>query len=123
MEAFLVSTGVVALGEMGDKTQLLAFVLAARIKRRGAIIVGILVATLANHFLAGWVGAWLATLVSPQTLRWIVAVAFIAFGIWALVPDKLEEAREYSSRSAFLTTLFAFFFVRWATRPSSPRSP
>jgi putative Ca2+/H+ antiporter (TMEM165/GDT1 family) len=111
LEAFFVSTALVALAEMGDKTQLLAFVLATRLKRKGAIILGILVATLANHFLAGWVGTWLATLVSPQVLRWIVAVAFIAFGIWALVPDKLEEGREYSSGSAFLTTLVAFFFV------------
>lgn len=111
MEAFFVSTALVALAEMGDKTQLLAFVLATRLKRKGAIVLGILVATLANHFLAGWVGAWLATLVSPQTLRWIVAAAFIAFGLWALVPDKLEEDKEYSSGSAFVTTLVAFFFV------------
>jgi len=96
---------------MGDKTQLLAFVLAAKLKRKGAIVLGILVATLANHFLAGWIGTWLATLVTPPTLRWIVALAFFAFGLWALVPDKLEAGREYSSRSAFGTTLIAFFFV------------
>lgn len=96
---------------MGDKTQLLAFVLAARLKRKGAIALGILVATLANHFLAGWVGTWLARLVSAETLRWVVAAAFIAFGLWALVPDKLEGERTYSSRSAFLTTLVAFFLV------------
>lgn len=96
---------------MGDKTQLLAFVLAARLKRKGAIVLGILVATLTNHFLAGWVGALLARLVSAEILRWIVAAAFIAFGLWALVPDKLEDERTYSSRSAFLTTLVAFFFV------------
>ena len=111
MEAFLVSTALVALAEMGDKTQLLAFVLATRLKRKSAIILGILIATLANHFLAGWIGTWLATLVTPQTLRWIVAIAFFAFGLWALVPDKLEAGREYSSRSAFITTLVAFFFV------------
>ena len=111
MEAFFVSTALVALAEMGDKTQLLAFVLAARLKRNVAIVLGILVATLANHFLAGWVGTWLATLVTPQTLRWIVALSFFVFGLWALVPDKLEAAREYSSRSAFATTLIAFFFV------------
>jgi len=111
LEAFLVSTALVALAEMGDKTQLLAFVLATRLKRKSAIILGILIATLANHFLAGWIGTWLATLVTPQTLRWIVAIAFFAFGLWALVPDKLEARREYSSRSAFVTTLVAFFFV------------
>ena len=111
MDAFLISAALVALAEMGDKTQLLAFVLAAKLKRKGAIVLGILVATLANHFLAGWIGTWLATLVTPATLRWIVALAFFAFGLWALVPDKLEAEREYSSRSVFVTTLVAFFFV------------
>jgi len=111
LEAFLLSTALVALAEMGDKTQLLAFVLAARLKRKGAIVLGIFAATLANHFLAGWVGAWLATLLAPQVLRWIVALSFFVFGLWALKPDKLDAAREYSSRSVFLTTLIAFFFV------------
>ena len=111
MEAFLLSTALVALAEMGDKTQLLAFVLAARLKRKGAIVLGIFAATLANHFLAGWVGAWLATLLAPHLLRWIVALSFFVFGLWALKPDKLDAAREYSSRSVFLTTLIAFFFV------------
>jgi len=96
---------------MGDKTQLLAFVLATRLKRKGAIVLGILVATLANHFLAGSVGAWLATVVAPQTLRWIVAGSFFAFGLWALKPDTIEAARVYSSRSAFGTTLVAYFFA------------
>jgi putative Ca2+/H+ antiporter (TMEM165/GDT1 family) len=111
LETFLLSTALVALAEMGDKTQLLAFVLAARLKRKGAIVLGIFAATLANHFLAGWVGAWLATLLAPQVLRWIVALSFFVFGLWALKPDKLDAAREYSSRSVFLTTLIAFFFV------------
>jgi len=111
MEAFLVSTVLVALAEMGDKTQLLSFVLAAKLKRPWPIIAGILVATLANHFLAGWVGAWLATLVAPATLKWIIALSFFAFGLWALKPDTLDGDREYSSRSAFLTTLIAFFLV------------
>jgi putative Ca2+/H+ antiporter (TMEM165/GDT1 family) len=110
LNAFLLSTVLVALAEMGDKTQLLALVLAARLRRKRAIVLGILVATLTNHLLAGWVGAWLARLVSADMLRWIVATAFIAFGLWALVPDKLEE-RTYSHGSAFLTTLVAFFFV------------
>lgn len=111
MEALLVSTALVALAEMGDKTQLLSFVLAAKLKRKLPIAAGILFATLANHFLAGWVGAWLARLVSPQTLKWIVAASFFAFAVWALKPDTLEGEREYSSRSAFLTTLVAFFLV------------
>jgi putative Ca2+/H+ antiporter (TMEM165/GDT1 family) len=111
VQALIVSTLVVALAEMGDKTQLLSFVLAAKLKRPWPIIAGIFVATLANHFLAGWVGAWLATLVAPSTLKWIVAVSFFAFGLWALKPDTLDGEREYSDRSAFLTTLVAFFLV------------
>ena len=94
MEALLVSTSIVALAEMGDKTQLLSFVLAAKLKHRVPIILGILVATLANHFLAGWIGAWLATLVSPTTLRWTIAASFVVFGLWALKPDELEERPE-----------------------------
>jgi putative Ca2+/H+ antiporter (TMEM165/GDT1 family) len=111
MEAFAVSAALVALAEMGDKTQLLSFVLAAKLKRPWPIIAGILVATLANHLLAGWVGAWLATLVAPATLKWIVALSFFAFGLWALKPDTLEGERAYSGRSAFVTTLVAFFLV------------
>ena len=110
-EALAVSTALVALAEMGDKTQLLSFVLAAKLKRPWPIIAGIFLATLANHFLAGWVGAWLATLVSPVTLKWIVALSFFAFGLWALKPDTLDGEREYSGGSAFLTTLVAFFLV------------
>jgi putative Ca2+/H+ antiporter (TMEM165/GDT1 family) len=111
VEAFLVSTGVVALAEMGDKTQLLSFVLAAKLKQRVPIILGIFVATLANHFLAGSVGAWLASLVSPHTLKWIIALSFFAFGAWALKPDELEEDRTLAGSSVFLTTLIAFFLV------------
>jgi putative Ca2+/H+ antiporter (TMEM165/GDT1 family) len=111
VEALLVSTALVALAEMGDKTQLLSFVLAAKLKRPWPIIAGIFAATLANHALAGSVGAWLATLVQPQTLKWIVGLSFFAFGLWALVPDKLDGEREYSGRSAFFTTLVAFFVV------------
>ncbi|MCA3217669.1 MAG: TMEM165/GDT1 family protein [Burkholderiales bacterium] len=111
MEALLVSTALVALAEMGDKTQLLSFVLAGRFKRPWPILAGIFCATLANHFLAGWVGVWLASMVSPQTLKWIVAIAFFAFGLWALVPDKLEQTRTTTARSVFITTLVVFFFV------------
>jgi putative Ca2+/H+ antiporter (TMEM165/GDT1 family) len=111
IEAFGVSTVLVALAEMGDKTQLLSFVLAAKLKRPWPIVLGIFVATLANHFLAGSVGALLAAQVSPRTMQWIVALSFFVFGAWALVPDKFDETREYSGRSVFVTTLVAFFFV------------
>ena len=111
LEALLVSTSIVALAEMGDKTQLLSFVLAARLKQRVPIVLGILVATLANHFLAGWVGGWLASLVSPTTLKWIVAISFVVFGLWALKPDELEEQQKLRGAGVFLTTLIAFFFV------------
>ena len=91
MEAFLVSTGVVALGEIGDKTQLLALVLAARFRRPWPIIAGILAATLANHTLAGLLGSWVRGIVTPETLRWLVATSFFAVAIWALIPDTLDD--------------------------------
>ena len=111
MEALFTSTLIVAVAEMGDKTQLLSFVLAAKFKRPWPIVLGILLATLANHFLAGSVGAWLATLVSPQALKWIVALSFFAFGLWALVPDKLEDSPTMPAAGVFVTTLVAFFLV------------
>ena len=111
MEALVVSTSIVALAEMGDKTQLLSFVLAAKLKRRVPIVLGILVATLANHFLAGGIGAWLATLVSPAVLRWTIASSFVAFGFWALKADELEDDRRLRGAGVFATTLVAFFFV------------
>jgi len=110
-EALFFSTGVVAVAEVGDKTQLLSFVLAARLKRRGPIILGILVATLANHFLAGAAGIWLARAVAPEVLRWIVAVSFFAFALWALKPDTYDDARPLPAAGVFLTTLVAFFLV------------
>ena len=91
MEAFLISTGVVALGEMGDKTQLLAFLLTARFKRPAPIVLGILVATLANHTLAGLVGNWIAAQLGPQVLRWVVGLGFIGMAAWMLVPDKIDD--------------------------------
>jgi len=111
LQAFLFSTVVVALAEMGDKTQLLSFVLAARLKRKVPIVLGILVATLANHFLAGWVGAWLASLVPPAVLRWTIALSFVAFGVWALVPDEPAGDRKLRGAGVFVTTLVAFFLV------------
>lgn len=111
MEALFFSTAVVALAEMGDKTQLLSFVLAAKLKRKVPIALGILFATLANHSLAGYVGAWLADLVSPEALRWIIAVSFFVFALWALKPDKLDENQKLRGTGVFLTTLVAFFMV------------
>ena len=96
---------------MGDKTQLLSFLLAARLKRKPPIVAGILIATLANHFLAGSVGVWAASLVTPQMLRWIVALLFFAFGAWALVPDKLEGGTKLPASGVFVTTLVSFFLV------------
>ena len=89
MQAFLVSTGIVALAEMGDKTQLLALVLAARFKKPWPILLGIFVATLLNHSIAGALGAWVTTQTGPQTLRYILGASFIAMAMWMLVPDKL----------------------------------
>ena len=91
MEAFLVSTGIVALAEMGDKTQLLSLVLAARFRKPWPIVLGILVATLANHALAGAAGAWVTTLLGPDVLRWVLGGSFIAMAVWMLIPDKLDE--------------------------------
>jgi putative Ca2+/H+ antiporter (TMEM165/GDT1 family) len=111
MEALLTSTVMVAAAEMGDKTQLLSIVLAARFRRPWPILLGILLATLANHFLAAVLGTWLATLVSPATLRWMVAVAFFVFGLWALKPDEPAADPGMPWAGVFLTTLVAFFLV------------
>ena len=113
MEAFLISTGIVALAEIGDKTQLLAFLLAAKFRKPWPIIAGILVATLANHALAGALGAWITSVVGPQTMRWVLSVSFIAMAIWILIPDKLDdEGDSASSRyGVFGATVIAFFLA------------
>ncbi len=113
MEAFLVSTGIVALAEMGDKTQLLSLVLAARFRKPWPIVLGILVATLANHALAGAAGAWVTTVIGPQALRWILGGSFIAMAFWMLIPDKLDEdeAGKAPRLGVFGTTLVAFFLA------------
>ena len=114
MEAFLVSTGIVALGEMGDKTQLLALLLAARFRRPVPIIAGILVATLANHALAGWLGGWIAGLMGPQLLRWVIGGSFLAMAVWMMVPDRLDDAEAAGGGQRFGifgTTVLAFFLV------------
>jgi Ca2+/H+ antiporter, TMEM165/GDT1 family len=113
MEALLISTGVVALAEIGDKTQLLAFLLAARFKRPLPIIAGIFCATIVNHGLAGALGAWITTAVSPQVLRWILAASFIAMAVWTMIPDKIEEeeTRVAGKLGVFGATLITFFLA------------
>jgi len=112
MEALAVSTLTVALAEIGDKTQLLALLLAARYRRAGPIISGILVATLLNHALAGWLGALAASWLTPEVLRWVVAASFIAIALWTLKPDKLEDdALAKPARGAFVATCIAFFIA------------
>lgn len=112
VEAFLVSTGIVALAEIGDKTQLLALVLAARFRRPVPIILGILVATLVNHALAGAAGAWVASAIGPVAMRWILGISFIAMAVWMLVPDSIDDEKEAAPRfGVFGTTLVAFFLL------------
>ena len=112
-EALAVSTGVVAVGEIGDKTQLLALLLAARFRRPWPTIAGILVATLANHALASALGAWLQSLVSHEVLRWALGASFLAVAAWALVPDRLEDEQvpRPSALGVFGVTVVAFFFA------------
>lgn len=113
MEAFLVSTGFVALAEIGDKTQLLSFVLAARFRRPWPIVLGILVATLANHGLAGAVGTWVTRMLGPDVLRWVLGLSFLAMAVWILIPDTLDDDEKPSTprHGVFLTTLVAFFLA------------
>ena len=117
MEAFLISTGIVALAEIGDKTQLLALVLAARFRKPAPIILGILVATLVNHAMAGAAGAWISAALGPTAMRWILGLSFIAMAIWTLKPDELDEDAADERRAAasrfgvFGTTLVAFFLL------------
>lgn len=112
-EAFFVSTGAVLLGEIGDKTQLLALVLASRFRKPWPVIAGILVATVFNHALAGLAGSWLNALLPSSLLPWIVGVSFIAVGLWALKPDTLDddEGQNYAGRSGFVVATVAFFLA------------
>ena len=111
MEAFLTSTLLVAIAEVGDKTQLLSFALTARLREPRAIIAGILVATLANHALAATAGVWLAALVPAQAMRYGAALLFCAFGLWALRPDRLDREPAAHAAGAFVTALVAFFIA------------
>ena len=113
MEALLVSTGVVALAEIGDKTQLLAFILAARFKKPLPIVLGILAATLVNHGLAGALGAWIMSVVSPGVLRWVLGLSFLGMAAWTLIPDKIEEEETQVAQhfGVFGATLITFFLA------------
>ncbi len=112
MEALLTSTAVVALAEIGDKTQLLAILLATRFKRPWPVIAGILVATLANHFLAALVGEQVALLLDGVWFRYLIAASFVAMAIWTLIPDKIDDLDEKPAKfGAFVTTVIAFFLV------------
>ena len=114
MEVFLVSTGLVAVAEIGDKTQLLAILLAARFRKPLPILLGILVATMANHALAASLGAVAGTFFEGPWMKWVLGLAFIAFAAWALIPDTFEDKdapRDRAGASIFWTTVVAFFFV------------
>jgi putative Ca2+/H+ antiporter (TMEM165/GDT1 family) len=113
MESLFVSMGVVALAEIGDKTQLLAFILAARFKKPVPIILGILAATLVNHGLAGALGAWITSSVSPEILRWILGASFLGMAIWTMIPDKIEEEETQVAKrfGVFGATLITFFLA------------
>ncbi len=112
MDAFSVSTGVVALAEIGDKTQLLAFVLAARFKRPLLIALGILVATLINHGLAGYLGAWITSVLDPDLLRYTLASSFIAMAVWIMIPDSLvEDHKPVSEQGSVFAVTFVSFFM------------
>jgi putative Ca2+/H+ antiporter (TMEM165/GDT1 family) len=114
MDAFLLSTGIVALAEMGDKTQLLSLLLAAKFRKPWPIVAGILVATLVNHALAGAVGAWVTGWLGADVLRWILGGSFIAMAAWMLIPDKIDEDEAGASTAhlgVFVTTVIAFFLA------------
>ena len=113
MESLFISTGVVALAEIGDKTQLLAFLLATRFKKPLPIIAGILVATILNHSLAGALGAWITATLSPEALRWILGLSFIGMAVWTLIPDKIEEEEMQVAKKfgVFGATLITFFLA------------
>src|SRR5258708_31017370 len=124
VEAFLVSLGIVALAEIGDKTQLLALVLAARYRRPVPVILGILVATLANHALAAWLGAGVAAALGPQALRWILGLSFLAMAAWTLIPDKLDKEKPKGPRlPPFPPTLVPFFLLDIAHKTQIHTAP
>lgn len=111
MAALFNSFFLVFVSEMGDKTQLLALILAARFRKPWPIMAGILVATVLNHALASFAGSYVTQYISDFWLKWILGLTFIIFGVWMLIPDKAEEAKPDSKWGPFLTTTVAFFFA------------
>ncbi|WLI89358.1 TMEM165/GDT1 family protein [Massilia sp. R2A-15] len=112
MDAFLVSTGIVALAEIGDKTQLLAFLLAAKFRRPVPIVLGIFVATIVNHAFAAAVGAWVSATLGPDVMRWVLGLSFLGMAAWIMVPDKIDEDEaKLAKYGVFATTLIAFFLA------------
>jgi Ca2+/H+ antiporter, TMEM165/GDT1 family len=111
MEAFLNSFVLVFLGEMGDKTQLLSLMLTARYKKPWLILLGVFIATIANHALASWAGHYVATFFSPTVIKWVLAITFFGFGLWILVPDKEEEIKSDGHLGILMTTIVAFFIA------------
>ena len=111
LEAFLVSTGIVALAEIGDKTQLLAFILAAKFRKPAPIILGIFAATLANHGFAGALGQWITSLLGPEILRFVLGLSFIGMAIWTLIPDEFDENDAKIARFGVFGTTFVAFFM------------
>lgn len=112
METFLISAGLVTIAEIGDKTQLLALMLAARYRAPAPIILGIFVATVANHAAAAWIGGFAAGLLDPEILRWVLTISFLGMAVWALIPDKADEAPGFTAKAgAFVATAVAFFLI------------
>ncbi len=113
MQILLISTAAVAIAEIGDKTQLLSLILAAKYRKPLPICLGILLATLANHGLAGWLGSVVSAWLTPATLKWIVAGSFLVIGLWTLIPDKVDEddVPARGNRGVLVATLIAFFFA------------
>ncbi|MES2662026.1 MAG: TMEM165/GDT1 family protein [Pseudomonadota bacterium] len=111
LEALFISTFIIAIAEIGDKTQLLSFILAARYQKPLPIIFGIFAATIINHALAGFLGKWISSFVHPNILQWILGVSFIAMGLWSLIPDKFEDTSSIKNRSIFISTFITFFIA------------
>jgi Ca2+/H+ antiporter, TMEM165/GDT1 family len=112
MDPFIISTASVAAGELGDKTQLLSLILATRLRKPAPIIAGIFVATLVNHLIACSIGEWVGTLITPNVLRWVLGISFLAVAVWALIPDKMDEnVKTQSNYGVFVLTTVTFFLA------------
>jgi len=112
MDPFFISTGSVAVGELGDKTQLLSLILATRLRKPLPIIAGIFAATLINHLIACSVGEWVGTLMTPTVLRWVLGISFLAVAVWALIPDTMDEnVKTQGNYGVFMLTAVTFFMA------------